>query len=184
MPTNEPWYAAASFHARNGTWAVGVFRNASHFRNVRSHVDTRRASNDFGVFPRCFDDRKKSCFFFDFDENVGKCEIYLCLSRNGLPNRENLLMCEHLQTCAKEPSSLTFFRDHRSHTLRVSAHLTPWKWCLHDPISIYWVSLTKNIFENVFLELILQQFEVRTSPYFGVFACILEYLHAWWRWRH
>ena len=38
---------------------------------------------------------KKKVIFFDFDENVGKCEIYLCLSRNGLPNRENLLMCEH-----------------------------------------------------------------------------------------
>ena len=121
---------------------------------------------------------KKSFFFLDFDENVGKCEIYLCLSRNGLPNRENLLMCEHLQTCAKEPISLTFFLDHRSHTLRVSAHLTQWKWRLHDSISTYWVSLTKNIFENVFLEMILQQFEVRTSPYFGVFTCILEYLHA------
>ena len=122
--------------------------------------------------------QKKKFFFLDFDENVGKCEIYLCLSRNGLPNRENLLMCEHLQTCAKEPISLTFFLDHRSHTLRVSAHLTQWKWRLHDSISTYWVSLTKNIFENVFLEMILQQFEVRTSPYFGVFTCILEYLHA------
>ena len=121
---------------------------------------------------------EKKVIFFDFDENVGKCEIYLCLSRNGLPNRENLLMCEHLQTCAKEPISLTFFLDHRSHTLRVSAHLTPWKWRLHDSISTHWVSLTKNIFENVFLEMILQQFEVRTSPYFGVFTCILEYLHA------
>ena len=28
----------------------------------------------------------------------------------------------------------------------------------------------KNIFENVFLEMILQQFEVRTSLYFGVFC--------------
>ena len=63
----------------------------SHFRNVRSHVDTRRASNDLGIFPRHLNDEKKSVFF-DFDENVGKCEIYLCLSRNGLPNRENLLM--------------------------------------------------------------------------------------------
>ena len=54
--------------------------------------------------------------FFDFDENDGKCEIYLSLSRNGLPNRENLLMCEHLKTCAKEPISLTFFLDHHNHT--------------------------------------------------------------------
>ena len=67
---------------------------------------------------------KKKVIFFDFDENVGKCEIYLCLSRNGLPNRENLLMCEHLQTCAKEPISLTFFLDHRSYTLRVCASNT------------------------------------------------------------
>ena len=154
-----------------------MFGNASHFRNVRSHACTRRASNDLGIFPRCFDDNKK-VIFFDFDENVGKCEIYLCLSRNGLPNRENLLMCEHLQTCAKEPIPLTFFLDHRSYTLRVSAHLTPWKSRLHDSISIHWVSLTKNIFENVFLEMILQQFEVRTLSYFGVFTYILEYLHA------
>ena len=117
-----------------------MFRNASHFRKVRSHVDARRASNDLGIFPRCFDDEEKS--FFDFDENVGKCEIYLCLSRNGLPNRENLLMCEHLQTCAKEPIPLTFFLDHRSHTLRVSVHLTPWKWRLHDSISTVTLGVT------------------------------------------
>ena len=97
---------------------------------------------------------EKKIVFFDFDENVGKCEIYLCLSRNGLPNRENLLMSEHLKTCAKEPISLTFFLDHHSHTLRVSAHLTPRKSRLHDSISTHWVSLTKNIFENVFLEMI------------------------------
>ena len=81
-------------------------------------------------------------------------------------------MCEHLKTCAKEPISLTFFLDHHSHTLCVSAHLTPWKSRLHHSISTHWVSLTKNIFENVFLEMILQQFEVRTSPYFGVFTSI------------
>ena len=119
-----------------------MFKNASHFRNVRPHVDTRRAGNDLGFFPRHFSDEKK-VFFFDLDENVGKCEIYLCLSRNGLPNRENLLMCEHLKTCAKEPIVLTLFLDHRSHTLRVSAHLTPWKLRLHDSISTQWVSLTK-----------------------------------------
>ena len=102
-----------------------MFRNASHFRKVRSHIDTRRASNDLGISR---DVLMTIYFFFDFDENVGKCEIYLCLSRNGLPNRENLLMCEHLKTCAKEPISFTFFLDDRSHTLRVSAHLTQWKW--------------------------------------------------------
>ena len=153
-----------------------MFGIVSHFRKDRSHACTRRAGNDLGIFPRCFDDRK--ICFFDFDENVGKCGIYLCLSRNGLPNRENLLMCENLQTCAKEPISLTFFLEHHSHTLRVSAHLTLWKSRLHNSISTHWVLLTKNIFENVFLEMILQQFEVRTSPYFGVFTSILEDLHV------
>ena len=45
----------------------------------------------------------KKVIFFDFDENVGKCEIYLRLSRNGLTNPEILLVCEHLKTCAKDP---------------------------------------------------------------------------------
>ena len=39
---------------------------------------------------------------FDLDENVGKCEIYLCFSRKGLPNPENLLcgstLCSPVQT--------------------------------------------------------------------------------------
>ena len=86
-------------------------------------------------------------------------------------------MCEHLKTCAKEPILLTLFLDHRSHTLRVSVHLTPWKWRLYDSISTHWVSLTKNIFGNVFLEMILQQFEVRASPYFGVFTCMVKLGH-------
>ena len=120
---------------------------------------------------------EKQYFFFDLDENVRKCEIYLCFSRKGLPNPENLLMWEHLKTCAKEPISLTLFLDHHSHTLRVSAHLTPWKWRLHDSISTHWVSLTKNIFGNVFLEMILQQFEIRASSYFGVFTCMVKMGH-------
>ncbi len=34
---------------------------------------------------------KKPRKIFDFDVNVGKCEIYLCFSPKGLPNPENLL---------------------------------------------------------------------------------------------
>ena len=68
---------------------------------------------------------EKKVFFFDFDENVGKCEIYLCLSRNGLPNRENLLMCEHLSgilDLAVPGFEIPHLAEKNKHNLCLSKH--------------------------------------------------------------
>ena len=94
-----------TYHADFRTWAVIRPESCTEKVTPLPQAWLRRPTDHLGVFPGPLIDgktRKK----IDLDENVGKCEIYLCLPRNGLPNRENLLMCEHSVVSCRPSISL------------------------------------------------------------------------------